>query len=141
MNIDNLYQELIIDHGTDPRNFHVMNNANHDAEGYNPLCGDKLHVYLHLDGETITDISFLGKGCAISTASASIMTEVLKGKTVAQATSLFKEFQNLLTTDVAIPDDIGKLAALAGVRKFPSRVKCATLAWHTFHDALKQEHK
>lgn len=138
MDLDNLYQELIIDHGTEPRNHHALANANHDAEGYNPLCGDKVHVYLHTDNDVITDISFLGKGCAISTASASIMTEVLRGKTLEEAHTLFKQFQHLLTSDDKVPDNIGKLAALSGVRKYPSRVKCATLAWHTLQEALKE---
>lgn len=138
MDLDNLYQELIIDHGTQPRNHHALANANHDAEGFNPLCGDKVHIYLHTDNDVITDISFLGKGCAISTASASIMTEVLRGKTVTEAQALFKQFQHLLTSNEQIPDDLGKLAALSGVRKYPSRVKCATLAWHTLQQALKE---
>src|SRR5581483_7446249 len=135
------YQELIIDHGTEPRNHHALDNATCDAEGFNPLCGDKVHIYLHLENQVIADISFIGKGCAISTASASIMTEVLKGKTLAQANVLFKEFQHLLTSEDPAPDDLGKLAALSGVRKFPSRVKCATLAWHTMQEALKKEPK
>ncbi len=137
MDLDNLYQELIIDHGTEPRNHHVMHNANHQAEGYNPLCGDRIHLYLHLQDNIITDISFVGKGCAISTASASIMSEVLKGKTVAEAVILFKEFQEMMTTDASATLQLGKLVALSGVRKYPSRVKCATLAWHTLQDALQ----
>lgn len=138
MDLDNLYQELIIDHGTEPRNHHPLANANHDAEGFNPLCGDKVHIYLHTDNDLITDISFLGKGCAISTASASIMTEALRGKTIVEAQALFKQFQHLLTSNEKVPDDFGKLAALAGVRKYPSRVKCAMLAWHTLQQALKE---
>lgn len=136
MNIDNLYQELIIDHGTEPRNHYVLETANHDAEGYNPLCGDKVHLYLHTDGDVITDISFTGQGCAISTASASIMTQILQGKTIEQAQELFNKFLNLVTTDNKEHENLGKLEALAGVRKFPSRVKCATLAWHTLQKAL-----
>lgn len=136
MELDNLYQELIIDHGTEPRNHHVMDNANHQAEGYNPLCGDKVHLYLHLQGDTITDISFISKGCAISTASASIMSEALKGKTITQAQELFKQFQQLVTTEVPVAINLGKLEALGGVRQYPSRVKCATLAWHTLQEAL-----
>ncbi len=138
MEIDNLYQELIIDHGTDPRNHHVLNTANHDAEGFNPLCGDKIHVYLIIKDNIISDISFISKGCAISTASASIMSETLKGKSIAQAVELFKQFQHLLTSEDQAPQTLGKLAALTGVRKFPSRVKCATLAWHTFQQALSE---
>ncbi|HSX19928.1 MAG TPA: SUF system NifU family Fe-S cluster assembly protein [Gammaproteobacteria bacterium] len=137
MDLDNLYQELIIDHGTEPRNHHALEKANCDAEGYNPLCGDKVHVYLLVEDDAIKDISFLGKGCAISTASASIMTEVLKSKTIPQAKEIFAHFQHLLTSEDPAPESLGKLAALTGVRKFPSRVKCATLAWHTMQDALK----
>lgn len=137
MNLDNLYQELIIDHGTQPRNFHDLPNANHDAEGFNPLCGDKVHIYLLLENNVIKDISFMGKGCAISTASASIMTDAVKGKSLAEANSLFKQFQELLTTEKEVPSTLGKLTALAGVKKYPSRVKCATLAWHTLQEACK----
>lgn len=136
MNIDDLYQELIIDHGTDPRNCHVLNNANHEFEGFNPLCGDKVHVYVLVENDIISDVSFTNKGCAISTASASIMTEILKGKTINAAQDIFKQFQHLLTSEEAAGASLGKLAALVGVRKFPSRVKCATLAWHTLKDAL-----
>lgn len=139
MDINNLYQELIIDHGTEPRNSYVMEDCNHQAEGFNPLCGDKIHVYLKTENDIINKISFVSKGCAISTASASIMSEVLKGKTIAQAMELFSQFHHLLTTDDAPTPGLGKLAALAGVREFPSRVKCATLAWHTLRDAaIKQ---
>lgn len=136
MEIDNLYQELIIDHGTEPRNHHALDAANHDAEGFNPLCGDKIHVYLIISENIISDISFISKGCAISTASASIMSEILKGKSVAEAVALFQQFQHLLTSEDQAPLSLGKLAALTGVRKFPSRVKCATLSWHTFQKAL-----
>ena len=134
--ISELYQELIIDHGTDPRNHHVLPAANHDAEGFNPLCGDKLHIYVLVENDLITDISFTSKGCAISTASGSIMTQVLKGKSIAEAKELFSQFQHLLTSEDAAPESLGKLAALTGVRQYPSRVKCATLAWHTLRDAL-----
>lgn len=136
MQLDNLYQELIIDHGTDPRNHHVLEHANHDAEGFNPLCGDKIHIYANIKDNLITDLSFVGHGCAISTASASIMSEILKGKTVTEAVELFKQFKHLLNTEDPAPEALGKLAALAGVRKFPSRVKCATLAWYTLQQAL-----
>lgn len=141
MNLDNLYQELIIDHGTDPRNHHTLENPSHDAEGYNPLCGDKVHIYLQVTDDVIKDVSFLAKGCAISTASASIMSETLKGKTLAQVNELFKQFQNLVTTEEPAPETLGKLAALSGVRKYPSRVKCATLPWHTLHEALHKRQK
>ncbi len=138
MKIENLYQELIIDHGTEPRNHHTLATANHDAEGFNPLCGDKVHVYINLENAQITDISFVSNGCAISTASASIMTEVLKGKTLEQANELFQQFQHLLTSEDPAPETLGKLAALTGVRKYPSRVKCATLPWHTLQEALRK---
>lgn len=137
MDIDNLYQELIIDHGTEPRNFHAMPEASHESEGFNPLCGDKIHVYVLIKDNVIADLSFISKGCAISTASASIMSEILKGKTVEEAMQLFAQFQHLVTTDDPTPSNLGKLAALAGVREFPSRVKCATMAWHTLRDALQ----
>lgn len=139
MDLDNLYQELIIDHGTEPRNHKILSIANHDAEGFNPLCGDKLHVYVLVENNIITDISCVSKGCAISTASGSIMTEILKGKTMEQAQELFKQFHHLLTSDEPAPATLGKLAALTGVRQFPSRVKCATLAWHTFNNALSND--
>jgi len=137
MDLNNLYQELIIDHGTEPRNHRVLTGCNHDAEGFNPLCGDKVHVYVLIENNKITDLSFISKGCAISTASASIMSEVLKGKTVTEAIEVFSQFQHLLTaSDQPAPESLGKLAALTGVRQYPSRVKCAMLAWHTFKDAL-----
>jgi len=137
--INELYQELIIDHGTDPRNHHTLPAANHDAEGFNPLCGDKLHIYVFVEDNLISDLSFVSKGCAISTASGSIMTQVLKGKTINEAQELFKQFQHLLTSEDPAPESLGKLAALTGVRQYPSRVKCATLAWHTFINALRNK--
>jgi nitrogen fixation NifU-like protein len=136
MDLDNLYQELIIDHGTEPRNHKVLDQHNHDAEGFNPLCGDRIHLYLFMDQDLIKDISFISKGCAISTASASIMSEILKGKTIDQARDLFDQFHHLLTSEDKAPASLGKLAALSGVREFPSRVKCATLAWYTLKDAM-----
>ncbi len=139
MNIDNLYQELIIDHGTEPRNHHVLEHANCDAEGFNPLCGDRIHIYLLVENNVIQDISFISKGCAISTASASIMSETLKGRSVAEASQLFKAFQHLLTSDDPAPEGLGKLAALTGVRQYPSRVKCATMSWHTMQQALSNK--
>ncbi|MEE8200344.1 MAG: SUF system NifU family Fe-S cluster assembly protein [Candidatus Acidoferrales bacterium] len=134
-----LYQEMIIDHGRRPRNFRALADANYDAQGFNPLCGDKVTVYLKLDDDTVRDISFQGSGCAISTASASLMTETLKGKTLAQTEALFEKFHRLVTgenEDAAAPE-LGKLIALGGVRDYPIRVKCATLAWHTLKAALK----
>lgn len=133
-----LYQEVIFDHYKKPRNFHAMDDASHVAHGHNRLCGDQLTVYLHVDGDVIRDVSFEGNGCAISTASASLMTDALKGKKVDEAEHLFEEFHHLVTHDDAeASPDLGKLEVLAGVREFPARVKCATLAWHTFQAALK----
>ena len=133
-----LYQDVIVDHGRRPRNFGRLEHASHRAEGYNPLCGDRLTLYLRLSGEVIAEAGFEGVGCAISTASASLMTEALKGKTIAEAEALFAGFHALLTDSgaAAVPVPLGKLQALAGVRAYPSRVKCATLAWHTLHAAL-----
>ncbi|HXH10961.1 MAG TPA: SUF system NifU family Fe-S cluster assembly protein [Alphaproteobacteria bacterium] len=135
-----LYQELIIDHSKRPRNFRTLEGANRKAEGYNPLCGDKVTVYIDVDGDRVADIGFEGKGCAISTASASVMTETVKGKSLAEAEALFEIFHNLVTgkppADGKTPE-LGKLAVFSGVSEFPARVKCATLAWHTLHAALK----
>jgi nitrogen fixation NifU-like protein len=134
-----LYQETILDHHKHPRNFKKLENATHSSEGFNPLCGDRISVYLLLDGETIKEVSFEGSGCAICTASASVMTELLCGKTVADAESLFGKFHDLVTGDpTEIPSTVGlgKLAVFFGVREYPVRVKCATLAWHTLRAAL-----
>ncbi len=138
-NLRELYQEVIFDHNRQPRNFHEMPEADHHADGHNPLCGDQLTVYLRIDNDVIQDVSFVGHGCAISTASASLMTEAVKGKTVAEVEALFKDFHALLT-DTPPERDFGKLAVLTGVREFPARVKCATLAWHTLHNALIGDH-
>lgn len=133
-----LYQEVIFDHYKKPRNFHQLAGANHVAHGHNRLCGDKLTVYLHVEGGVIEDLSFEGEGCAISTASASLMTDALKGKKLEQAEQLFEAFHHMVTHDDAEADPaLGKLEVLAGVREFPARVKCATLAWHTLQAALK----
>jgi len=132
-----LYQEMILDHGKRPRNFRAQENAE-SADGHNPLCGDRVTVYVRSAGGTIEDISFQGSGCAISTASASIMTEALRGKTVDEAQALFKRFHDLLAAEGA-DEGIGKLAVFKGVRAFPMRVKCATLAWHTLRAALDRE--
>jgi nitrogen fixation NifU-like protein len=134
-----LYQEVILDHTKRPRNFHKLEKANHKADGYNPLCGDKITVYLELEGDVLRNISFQGSGCAISTASASMMTESLKGKTTAEAQALFECFHDLVTGKPASQSDtpdLGKLAVFTGVREFPVRVKCASLAWHTLRAAL-----
>jgi nitrogen fixation NifU-like protein len=134
--IDDLYQETILDHSKRPRNHHVLTGANRKAEGYNPLCGDKLKLYLKMDGDIVADASFEGAGCAISTASASLMTESLKGKTREEAVRLMDKFHDLLTTDTPASRDLGKLVVFCGVRDYPARVKCATLAWHTLKSAL-----
>ena len=136
--LQDLYQELILDHGRRPRNFRPLEGANRSAQGYNPLCGDKVRVYVKLNGDIVEDVSFEGAGCAISTASASIMTETLKGKTREQAEDLFQTFHDLVTgreAQVNAPE-LGKLAVFSGVSEFPMRVKCATLSWHTLRAAL-----
>ena len=134
--IDDLYQETILDHSKRPRNHHSLMDANRKAEGYNPLCGDKLKLYLKMEGDVVKDASFEGAGCAISTASASLMTESLKGKTRQEAMQLIDKFHDLLTTDTPASRDLGKLVVFCGVRDYPARVKCATLAWHTLKSAL-----
>jgi nitrogen fixation NifU-like protein len=134
--VDDLYQDLILDHSKHPRNCRAMDDANRKAEGYNPLCGDKLKLYVKMDGDIVKDASFLGSGCAISTASASLMTESLKGKSRDEALKLLDKFHNLLTTDTPVTKDLGKLIVFCGVRDYPARVKCATLAWHTLKSAL-----
>jgi nitrogen fixation protein NifU and related proteins len=138
--LDDLYQEVILDHSKRPRNCHAMADANHRAEGYNPLCGDKLKLFLKVDDRDIVqDVSFIGSGCAISTASASLMTESMKGKTREEALKLLDKFHELLTTDTPVSKDLGKLVVFCGVRDYPARVKCATLAWHTLKSALTNE--
>ncbi len=137
-----LYQEVIFDHNRSPRNYRPMPGANRHADGHNPLCGDQLTVYLQVSDGIVHDASFVGHGCAISTASASLMTEAIKGRPLAEVEALFRDFHALLTAARDEPGpqrDFGKLAALAGVREFPVRVKCATLAWHTLHNALTGE--
>jgi nitrogen fixation protein NifU and related proteins len=136
-----LYQEVILDHGRRPRNLREIPGAARKAEGYNPLCGDRATVYVEVDGDVVKDASFVGRGCSISTASASMMTEAVKGKTVAEAEALFETF-HALVTGAAAPEgapDIGKLAVFSGVSEFPARVKCASLAWHTLRSALAGE--
>jgi nitrogen fixation NifU-like protein len=139
-----LYQELILDHTKHPRNFGRLETANCQADGFNPLCGDKLTVFVNLENGVVRDIRFQGSGCAISTASASMMTESLKGKTLAEAKLLFHRFHQLLTGDTDTAPDVealGKLAVFSGVKEFPIRVKCATLAWHTVNAALNHQEK
>ena len=139
-----LYQEVILEHSKAPRNYREIETANHRAEGYNPLCGDHFTVYLSLDGDSIRDISFQGSGCAISKASASMMTQSVKGKTRAEAERVFNQFHELVTGKSLANGnqaELGKLAVFSGVSEFPVRVKCATLAWHALHAAMqgKQE--
>ncbi|MBI1722643.1 MAG: SUF system NifU family Fe-S cluster assembly protein [Gemmatimonadetes bacterium] len=138
--LGDLYQQIIIDHNRNPRNFRKLDDANRTAHGDNPLCGDKITLYLRLDGEVIADAGFQGSGCAISKASASLMTSAVKGKTATEAERLFHAFHAMVTADPLAPPDsgsLGKLAAFAGVRQFPARVKCANLSWHTLHAALE----
>lgn len=136
-----LYQEVIFDHNRNPRNFRVMEQPDRKVEGFNPLCGDRLTLFLKMTGDVIEDASFQGSGCAISTASVSLMTEIIKGKTEAEAEDLFKKFHEMTTgkDEQFSLETVGKLAVLAGVREYPARVKCATLAWHTLDAALKNE--
>ncbi len=138
--LNDLYQQVIVDHSKRPRNFRVIDGAR-KVEGYNPLCGDKFTVYLKVEGGVVRDIGFQGAGCAISTASASLLTEALKGKTVEEADALFESFHDLVTGLQPKHDEprLGKLEAFSGVCDYPTRVKCATLAWHTVRAALKQE--
>ncbi len=138
--LSELYQEIIFDHNKKPRNYKKLEEANHTAQGYNPLCGDQVTVYLNLDGDVIRDISFQGSGCAISKASASMMTDSLKGKTRAEAQALFNRVHKMLTGEVDTKfdlDELGELTAFSGVCNFPNRVKCASLAWHTMSAALE----
>ena len=133
-----LYQEVVFDHYKKPRNCRQLSGANHKADGFNPLCGDKVTVYLKIENGVIADVSFEGLGCAISTASASLMTESLKGKTLDEADRMFAEFHEMVTChDHHAHPQLGKLEVLAGVSEFPARVKCATLAWHTLQSAIK----
>jgi len=133
---DDLYQDIIIDHSKRPRNCHAMADANRKAEGYNPLCGDELKLYVKIENDIVKDVSWVGSGCAISTASASLMTESLKGKSREEALKLLEKFHELLTTDTPVTQELGKLVVFCGVRDYPARVKCATLAWHTLKSAL-----
>ena len=136
--LDELYQQIIVEHNRSPRNFKRLDDATRSADGDNPLCGDRITVFVKLDGDVISDIAFQGKGCAISKSSASLMTGAVKGRKVVEAERLFHEFRDMVSGDHPItdPKSLGKLAAFAGVRRFPSRIKCANLAWHTLHAAL-----
>ncbi len=139
-----LYQQVILDHNKSPRNFRKIENANHFAEGFNPLCGDRIDIYVELEDDVVKDISFQGSGCAISKASASLMSTIIKGKTLSEAEEIFEKFHKLITGkygDENNIDELGKLAVFAGVKEFPSRVKCASLAWHTMKSAIRNENQ
>ena len=140
--LSELYQQVILDHNKKPRNFHKLEAANHSAEGYNPLCGDHLTVYLKLEDDRVQDVSFEGSGCAISKAAASMMTQAVKGKNKEQAEELFNEFHRMVTGELdeeVEENHLGNLKIFAGVREFPVRVKCASLPWHTLYAALNNE--
>jgi nitrogen fixation protein NifU and related proteins len=140
--LSELYQQVILDHNKKPRNFHKLEGANRTAEGYNPLCGDQLTVYLQLEDDVVKDVSFEGSGCAISKAAASMMTQSVKGKTKEEAERLFHEFHGMVTgalDEETTPNHLGRLTIFAGVRDYPARVKCASLSWHTMHAALSGE--
>lgn len=141
-NLNELYQEVILDHNKSPRNYRKIDNPDFEADGYNPLCGDHVHVYFKLNGDIIEDVSFQGAGCAISKSSASLMTTMLKGKTVKEAEELFNKFHETVTSSIEDEvdlEELGKLAVFSGVREFPTRVKCASLSWHTAMNAIKGE--
>jgi len=137
--LQDLYQQVIIDHNHNPRNFHEIEHASHSAKGHNPLCGDKIDIFLNVENDTITKVSFTGSGCAISKASSSLMTEALLGKSTKEANELFEKVHNMLTGGKTDVDGIGKLAVLSGVHKYPARVKCAALPWRTLKNALEKE--
>ena len=140
--LSELYQQVILDHNKKPRNFRKLETANHTAEGYNPLCGDQLTVYLNLEDDLVKEVGFEGSGCAISKAAASMMTQAVKGKSKEQAETLFKEFHSMVTGELdeeTQENNLGNLRIFAGVREFPVRVKCATLPWHTMHAALHKQ--
>jgi len=142
--LDELYKQVILDHNKNPRNFGVIENANSHAKGHNPLCGDQLDLYLVIEDGLIKDVKFNGSGCAISKASASIMTSLIKGKTIEEAKQLFEEFHNLVTSDPEAEIDtseLGKLEVFCGVREFPARIKCASLPWHTLAQAINEKSK
>ena len=140
MDLRDLYQEVILDHNRRPRNFRALDEPSRTQEGYNPLCGDRLTVYVKLAGEVIEDVTFQGTGCAISKASASLMTDALKGKTIVAAREIFDQFHEMVTSSPDLPAaDLGKLSVLAGVREYPTRIKCASLAWHTLQAAVSDD--
>lgn len=140
--LNDLYQQVILDHNKNPRNFREISNANRRADGHNPLCGDELKVFLELEDDKVRDVSFVGSGCAISKASASMMTQMVKGKSLAEAEMMFDEFHRMVLGELdeeSEENSLGKLKIFAGVREFPARVKCASLSWHTLHAALNNE--
>ena len=142
--LNELYQQVILDHNKKPRNFRKLENANHTAEGYNPLCGDQLTIYVNVAGNAVQEIAFEGSGCAISKAAASMMTQAVKGKTREQAETLFREFHSMVIGELDAETDensLGNLKIFAGVRDFPVRVKCATLPWHTMQAALNKQER
>jgi len=145
--VNELYQQLILEHNKSPRNFKKLENATHDADGFNPLCGDHYHVWLKVEGDKIADIGFQGSGCAISKSSASMMTSAVKDATIEEAKKLFEKFHSVIMTKIGdeIPEEkieeLGSLGALVGVREFPARIKCASLAWHTLNAALTNSEK
>ena len=137
--LSELYQQVILDHNKKPRNFRKIESPSHTAEGHNPLCGDQLTIYLDLENDEVKDVSFEGSGCAISKASASMMTQAVKGKSKQQVEELFKGFHSMVTDEDETPEALGNLRIFEGVREFPVRVKCATLPWHTLHAAINKE--
>jgi nitrogen fixation protein NifU and related proteins len=137
--LNDLYQQVILDHSKSPRNFQILPNASHSAEGKNPLCGDQVTMYVRMEGNVVLDLSFQGSGCAISKASASLLTDALKGKSTEEVRSLFEKVRDMVTTGHAESDEIGKLAVFAGVHKFPARVKCAILPWHAVVAAIDRK--
>jgi nitrogen fixation NifU-like protein len=143
LDVHDLYQEMILDHNKHPRNRRPIDGADRTAEGYNPLCGDRVAVFVKLDGDVVADVAFEGNGCAISTASASLMTQLVKGKTVEEAEALFQRFHGMVTGESPERADdaaaLGKLVVFSGVKRYPARVKCATLVWHTIHAALANQ--
>lgn len=137
-----LYQQVILDHNKSPRNFRVIDSPSHSSEGYNPLCGDKINLYLTIEDEIVKDISFQGSGCAISKASASLMSSIIKGKTIEETKNIFEKFQEMITGKLdenSNIESLGKLTVLNGVKEFPARVKCAGLAWHTLINAINKK--
>ncbi|MBV6459002.1 MAG: Zinc-dependent sulfurtransferase SufU [Fimbriimonadaceae bacterium] len=139
MNLESLYQDVIIDHSRSPRNFGELEGASHKVEGFNPLCGDQVTLYLKMEGDRVADAHFTGTGCAISIASASLLTEAIRGKSRDDALEIFRDFRRAMMGECAMCENAGSLVALEGVREYPMRIKCATLPWHALHTALTDE--